>query len=73
MINCKAKKLLNFCEKNDGKVKNGDTKGDREGRLRFMEGGISVLNLVFEIESKKGSIIEKVKIEPGIESDLRIE
>lgn len=63
--------MLEFCEKVAGSIKNGCTEGDWEGKSTYVEGeGISVLDLVIEIENEVGSIIKKIHIESKIDSDL---
>lgn len=70
VVSYEGRKLLDFCEENGGRIKNGDTKGDWEGRPTYVGGeGGSVLDLVIEFENDKGSIVEEIKIEPRIESD----
>lgn len=70
VLNREGEKLLEFCEELGGTIKNGATKGDWEGKATFVgEGCQSVLDLVVEVESEIGSIVEEVKIVPRIESD----
>lgn len=69
-INRAGEKLLELCEELGGTIRNGNTKGDWEGRQTFVgDGGNSVLDLVIEVEKESGSIIEELEIVPRIESD----
>lgn len=69
-LNTEGKRLLELCESTGANIKNGDTKGDWEGKQTYVGGeGNSVLDLVIEIESVTGSIIEEIRVEPRIESD----
>lgn len=64
-LNAERKNLLELCESIGGNIKNGDTKGDWDGKPTFVEGqGCSVFDLVIEIENEKGNTVE-----PRIESD----
>lgn len=70
ITNAEGKKLLDFCEEIGGTIKNGNSKGDWEGKLTYVGGEVgSVLDLIIEIETERGSIVEEIKVEPRIESD----
>lgn len=70
ITNYEGRKLLDFCEEVGGTIKNGDTKGDWEGKPTYVGGeGSSVLDLVIEIENEKGDIINELIVKPRIESD----
>lgn len=70
VTNGEGKKLVEFCEEIGGIIKNGDTKGDWEGKETYIGGeNSSVLDLVIEIENEEGSAIEELKIGIRIESD----
>lgn len=69
-LNAEGKRLLELCEIIGGTIKNGDTRGDWEGKQTYVGGeGCSVLDLVIEIENEKGSIVDELKVENRIESD----
>lgn len=70
VVNYEGKKLLKLCDEVEGRTKNGDTKGDWEGKITNVEeGNGSVLDLVIEIENGEGSEVEELVVLPKIESD----
>lgn len=70
VLNAEGKRLLELCEDIGGVIKNGNTRGDWEGRQTFVGGGgNSVLDLAIEVENEKGSVIDELKVVPRIESD----
>lgn len=71
--NREGMQLLDLCEEIGGSIRNGSTRGDWEGKITFVGGGVgdggSVLDLVIEIENDKGSLISKMEVITRIESD----
>lgn len=70
VTNSEGKKLLKLCKEIGGIIENGEVDGDWDGRETYIGNeSNSVLDMVIEIENEGGSIVDRVKIRPRIESD----
>lgn len=72
-VNNEGIKLINFCEEVGGVIRNGSTKGDWEGKVTYVRGGLgigaSVLYLIIEIGNDKGSIVNELVMSERLKSD----